>query len=123
MGHVYINATIRGKRQKKARFLVDTGATHSLISPKMAKEAGLVVGPVKDTVRLANGKTIRIPLASVLVKIDGREAGATFWIGPCDEPLIGVETLEALGMAVDPRSGRLKPTRPYAGRLGGLRAR
>ncbi len=123
MSHVYVNATVRGKRSKRARFLVDTGATHSLVSPKLAREAGLVVGPARDKVRLANGKTLRIPLASGVIKVDGREAGVAIWVGPCDEPLIGVETLESLGLCVDPRSGRLKPTRPYAGRLGGLLTR
>jgi hypothetical protein len=34
---------------------------------------------------------------------------------------LGVEALEALGMAVDPTSGTLKPTRGYALRLGGFR--
>lgn len=123
MGHVYVDATIRGTRRKKARFLVETGATFALVSPELARQAGLIVGPVRDRVRLANRKTVRIPVSTGLLKIDGREGAVTLWVGPCDEPLIGAETLEVLGLAVDPRSGRLKKTRPYAGRLGGLRAR
>jgi hypothetical protein len=54
------------------------------------------------------------------IKIDGRSAGTIFWIGPCDEPLMGIEALEVLGMGIDPHRRRLRPTRPYATRLGGL---
>ena len=56
-----------------------------------------------------------------LVRIDGREAPATILIGAVEEPILGVETLEALGLAVDPSSGTLKPSRAYAVRLGGIR--
>lgn len=123
MAHVYVDATIKAKRSAKVRLLVDTGATHSLISPTLARKVGMRPSVVRDTVRLASGKPVRVPTAVGLIRVDGREAATLFWIGPCDEPLLGVETLEVLGLAVDPRSGRLRPTRPYASRLGGLRTR
>ena len=120
MGHVYVEATIRAKRKLKARFLVDTGATCSLISPDLAKELGMEPSRLREKGRLANGRTVRIPTALGQIRIDGRETVTVFWIGPCDEPLLGVEALEALGLAVDPRTGTLKATRPYATRLGGF---
>jgi clan AA aspartic protease len=121
MGHVYVRATLKGKRSTRVRFLVDTAATQSLIPPAIAKKAGIVASAVKDRVRLATGRVVRIPTGAGLVKIDGREGAALFWIGPCDEPLLGAETLETLGLAVDPVRRRLRATRPYASRLGGMR--
>lgn len=120
MSHVFVDATVKGRRRRKVRFMVDTGATYSLISRALARETGLVNSGVRETVRLANGRRVRVPVYAGLVRIDGREASTIFWVGPCDEPLLGVETLESLGLAVDPSRGRLKPTRPYASRLGGF---
>ena len=120
MGHVYVNATIRGRRSRRVRFLVDTGATYSLVSPETARQAGLVELPVRDKVTLADGRTALVHQAAGSLKIDGRSAGTIFWVGPCDEPLMGVEALEVLGLGVDHHTRRLKPTRPYATRLGGI---
>ncbi|MGH7822457.1 MAG: aspartyl protease family protein [Candidatus Binatia bacterium] len=120
MGHVYVEATIRAKRKLKARFLVDTGATCSVISPDLAKKVGMEPSRLREKVHLANGNSVRAPTALGQIRIDGRETVTVFWIGECDEPLLGVEALEALGLAVDPRTGTLKATRPYATRLGGF---
>jgi len=38
----------------------------------------------------------------------------------CEEPLLGVETLGILGLALEPAKRRLRPTRPYAARLDGF---
>jgi clan AA aspartic protease len=120
MGHVYVEATVRAKRKLKARFLVDTGATCSLISPDLAERLGMEPSGLREKIHLANGKTVRVPTALGQICIDGRETVTVFWIGPCEEPLLGVEAIEALGLTVDPRTGTLKATRPYATRLGGF---
>ncbi len=123
MGHVYVDAIIRGKRSERVRFLVDSGASYSLIPPDLAERLGIETTRFRDTVRLATGRTVRLPTALGVVRIDDREASTIFWIGPCNEPLLGVETLEALGLGIDPSTGRLRPTRPYATRLGGIALR
>lgn len=123
MSHVRVKATVKGSRSGKVDFLVDTGATYSLLSPALARKLGIKPGLLRDKVRLATGRVVRIPTALGLIRVDGRETTTIFWIGPCDEPLLGVETLEALGLSVDPRKGRIRPTRPYGTRLGGLRPR
>jgi hypothetical protein len=46
---------------------------------------------------------------------------ATLLIGDVMEPSLGVETLEVLGLAVDPRRRRLIPTWPYTARVTGFR--
>jgi predicted aspartyl protease len=73
------------------------------------------------SVRLADGKRIRLGADVVILQIDGREAPATILVGKVDEPILGVEALEALGLVVDPRKRGLFPSRPYAVRLGGYR--
>ena len=52
--------------------------------------------------------------------IGDRKAASTVVIADCDEPLLGVESLETLGLAVDPTTGSLKPTRSFTVRLGGV---
>jgi len=123
VGHVFVDATIRGRRAARVRFLVDSGATYNLIPAELAQRLGIEPGPIRDRVRLATGRRVRLPTALGAVRIDGREAATIFWIGPCEEPLLGVETLEALGLSIDPKRGRLRPTRPYATRLGGFERR
>ena len=56
-----------------------------------------------------------------IIQIDGREAPTTILVGKVDEPILGVEALEALGLVVDPGKKRLSPSRRYAVRLGGYR--
>jgi len=73
------------------------------------------------SVRLADGKRVKLGADVAIIRIDGREAPATLLVGDVDEPILGVEALEALGLVVDPRKKRLSPSRPYAVRLGGYR--
>lgn len=75
--------------------------------------------PKKQVATLADGRRIEAEIGLVMVEIGDRRAGATVVIAECDEPLLGVEALEALGLAVDPTTGTLKPTRGYTVRLGG----
>ena len=72
-------------------------------------------------VTLADGRRVRLGADLAVIKIDGREAPTTILVGNVDEPILGVEALEALGLAVDPAKKRLTPSRPYAVRLGGCR--
>ena len=71
------------------------------------------------SVRLADGRRVRLLADVAVVRIDGREAPATVLIGKVEEPILGIETLEALGLIVDPRRKRLSPSRPYAVCIGG----
>jgi len=101
--------------------LVDTGATYSVIPPRLARALGIKRPRRSVRVRLADGRRIRLGADLAIVQIDGREAPTTILVGKVDEPILGVEALEALGLVVDPRKKRLSPSRPYAVRLGGYR--
>jgi predicted aspartyl protease len=101
--------------------LVGTGATYSVIPPRLARALGSKRPRRFVSVRLAVGRHVRLGADLAIVKIDGREAPTTILIGKVDEPILGVEILEALGLIVDPAKKRLSPSRPYAVRLGGYR--
>jgi len=120
VGHIHQNVRLRAERAIKTRMLVDTGATFTVIPPRLARALGMK-GRRPVRVRLANGRRVRLLADVAVVQIDGREAPATVLIGKVEEPILGVETLEALGLVVDPCRKRLSPSRPYAVRLGGYR--
>jgi clan AA aspartic protease len=121
MGHVYQKVRLTAQRAKTVRMLVDTGATFSVIPTSLARALGIGRPRRSASVRLADGRLVRLGADVAIVRIDGREAPATVLVGKVNEPILGVETLEALGLVVDPRRKRLAPTRPYAVRLGGYR--
>lgn len=118
MGHVYADVKITGPKGQKIignKMLVDTGATYACIPPKLAQE--LELRPELDMdVTLADGREIRASVALAPIEINGRQSVVQVLIFDVVEPVIGAFTLEALGLAVDPASGELKPTRGFISR-------
>ena len=121
MGHVHPTVRLRAAKTATVRMLVDTGATLCVIPPAVARAIGIRRPRRLVSVRLADGRKLRLGADVAVVEIDGREAPTTLLVGKVDEPILGVEALEALGLVVDPRKKRLTPSRPYAVRLGGYR--
>ena len=120
MGHLHQSVKLSGDKVTTVRMLVDTGATFSVISKSLARTLG--VAPLRGlTMTLADGRPTRVKAGMAIFEIGKRKAPATLLVGDVVEPILGVETLEALGLAVDPRRRRLTPTRPYTIRLGGYR--
>ena len=122
MGHVYHRVELAAVHEEELTILVDTGATYSLIAPALADRLGVARLPRKQTVILADGRRIEAEVGLVMVRVVDRSAATTVIIADCDEPLLGVEALEALDLAVDPTTGSLRPTRAYTVRLGGVRS-
>ena len=121
MGHIHQEVRLRAEKSVTVRMLVDTGATYTVIPPKLARALGIERPRRSATVRLADGTPLRVGVDVAIVEIDGREAPATVLVGRVEEPILGVEALEALGLTVDPRRKQLRKTRSYAVRLGGYR--
>lgn len=112
MGHVFVDAELSWSGSEAVRFLVDTGATYTVIPSDLATRLGIAISPRSLSVTLADGTSRPMHFATVLMKLEGREAGVTVLIAPVGaEPLLGVEALETLGLAVDPTSHRLRSTR------------
>src|SRR5437867_3292119 len=112
---------LRAEKTAAIRMLVDTGATFSLIPAQLANALGIARLRRSIGVRLADGRRVRLRAGVAVVRIDGREAPMTVLVGEVPEPILGVEALEGLGLVVDSRRKRLRPSRPYAVRLGGYR--
>ena len=118
---VHQEVRVRAERAMTIRMLVDTGATFSVVPRRLARALGIRRPRRSVSVRLADGRRVRLGADVAIIRIDGREAPATLLVGDVDEPILGVEALEALGLVVDPRKKRLSPSRPYAVRIGGYR--
>jgi clan AA aspartic protease len=110
VGHVWVEALIGNPitgRSVRVRSLVDTGATYTVIPRKVFEELELPVIGRKSV------KTARVELSECfgVVEIEGRRAGSQILVSDeVDVVLIGVLTLEALGLEVDPTTGRLRET-------------
>jgi len=118
MGHVYADVSIadpRKTRIKNLKMLVDTGATHTLVNQSLAKELGLqILG--ESYVTLADGTRKEAGVSLAFIEINGRSEIVRIRVFDVDEPVIGVSTLEDLGLCVDPVSGKLTPTRSFTAR-------
>lgn len=115
MGHVYADVSIGDPRRTKvtqSKMLVDTGATHTIMTPSLAKELSLQILGESD-VTLADGRRLKAGVSLAYVEIDGRSEIVRVRIFDVDEPVIGVSTLEDLGLTIDPISGELRPTRGF----------
>ena len=113
LGYVRVHATIANplKRSLKMEleFIVDTGAIYTVISKKVAegielKELG------KRKFRTGSG-IVELPVAEAYLTLEGEGITTLVAITHDDEMplLLGVTTLELLGLQVDPVNGKLKP--------------
>jgi len=100
--------------------LVDTGATYSWIPRAILAELG-VRRRFRRPFTMADGRETERDMATVYVRIDGREHPTPVIFGDDGTtPLLGVVTLEELGLGVDPVNRRLIPV---PGMLAALRHR
>jgi clan AA aspartic protease len=123
MGHVYVDAEVFARHRMRVRFLVDTGATYTIVPTTVARAAGATPLPTRFAVSLADGSRRRLRACTMGIEIERRTAPMTVLLLPGGEPLLGVETLEALGLRVNPVSRRLEPTRAQAALLVSVRPR
>ena len=112
MGAVNANVVIRNpadrSRSWEGRFLIDTGATDSLV-PRPHLEAIGLTPEAQRTYVLADGSEITLDVAVARIELLGEIVGGTVLFGDADaEPLLGVTALESLGIEVDPLNQRLK---------------
>jgi len=113
MGYVKVAAKIYNPADRAKpihlELLADTGAIYTAIPGSLLEE--IKVRPTSTRrFKLANGKVERYPTGEAYVEIAGE--GATSIIAFLPEgstPLLGVTTLELLGLQVDPTTGQLKP--------------
>ena len=101
--------SLDGKKKASGTFLVDTGATYTIVPADMAKKLGLKTDRTQEF-SLADGTIMERRLGSAVVYLDGRKAPSIVVIGEKDDsPLLGAVTLEGMGLVGDPFSRKLRP--------------
>jgi len=115
---VYVEATFEGARGRRAESaLVDTGATYTVIDKSLAEEIGVVYTPWTEEVQLADGQRVEAEIALTRIRILDRAFTIKVLVMKAPEPLIGVDTLESLGLRVDPATGRIEHSRGFLARI------
>ena len=119
---MHVTVTIRNPadpdRAWEGLFLVDTGATDSLV-PKQRLEAIGLQPRGRRVYELADGSELVLDITVAEIEFMGETVGGTVIYGEANaEPLLGVTALESVGIEVDPVNQRLK--RLPAVRLKGL---
>jgi aspartyl protease family protein len=115
MGLVWVDAVIRSPftgRAVAVKALVDTGATHTVVSRRVAEELQL---PVIGRRRAATAKGLtELDECLGVVEIMGRKAYTHILVSDdVDVVLLGAVTLETLGFEVDSVTGKLKEAKTY----------
>ena len=113
MGLTYVEGEVEGPlgRHGGVRFLVDSGAKYSLLPNAVWREIGLT-----ETRRLsfilADGTTIDRGVGEVFVSLPQGAAHTPVVLGEeGDDALLGVVTLEILGLVLNPFNRTLQPMR------------
>jgi clan AA aspartic protease len=100
MGETIAEMRIDGPSgSKTVRAVVDTGATNTVIDQGLAKELGIIATRADDVV-LADGSVEKVGVGSAHVEIQGIKQIVPVYI--YKETLIGLTTLEAAGLRVNP---------------------
>lgn len=113
MGITYIEGVVTGPTGKQAivRFLVDSGAPYTLL-PSEDWRAIRLSSKRSVVFTLADGTTIGRQVSECHIALPQGEAHTPVILGePGDEPLLGIVTLEILGLVLNPFTRTLQPMR------------
>ncbi len=119
MGLTNIKATIknpeRPAQQTVAEFLVDSGATYSVVPNKTLAKLGIKPHRTVEFA-LADGTKVSREVGDAIFEFEGVRGAAPVVFGHRgDTNLLGVFTLEALGLVLDPFQRKLRPMRLFLG--------
>lgn len=113
MGLVYIDGVVKhGGKSARVRFLVDSGATYTVLTKSVWEFLGLEPKDEMEFV-LADGTVIRRQISEALLELPGfGERHTPVVLGESeDENLLGIVTLEIFGLILDPFKRELRPIR------------
>ncbi len=113
MGITYVEGQVKGptKKQRTVKFLIDSGATYTLLPKKVWKAIGLKPKR-KVTFTLADGTTVERAVSETFIILQQGQAHTPVILGEeSDEALLGVVTLEILGLVFNPFNRTLHPMR------------
>ncbi len=118
MGETYVTVTVSNpsepERAWTAEFLADTGATFCIIPRNRLEELGIV--PISSRhVELADGSITRLEMGIARLEFIGEYAIGRVAFGSDDvEPLLGVLTMQDVGVKVDTVNHCLEPSKARA---------
>ena len=113
MGLTHIETTVANprnpKRSKRLSLLVDSGAVYSVVPRSVLNEIGVKPHSTK-TFTLADGSEIKRSIGDLLFKLNGHQGASPVIFGEKgDSALLGMVSLEALGLLLDPIRRELRP--------------
>ena len=112
MGYIRVKARVWNVQDpsitREVELLADTGAVYTVLPSSLLRE--MKVEPIgRRKFRLANNQVIERDVGIVGIEIKGIKTHTTAVFGDEGVYLLGVVTLEELGLEVDPVKGELKP--------------
>jgi clan AA aspartic protease len=113
MSLVYVDGVVKHDgKSVRVKFLVDSGATYTVLTKSVWEELGLKPMGEMEFV-LADGTVIKRPISEALLELPGYgERHTPAVLGESeDENLLGVVTLEIFGLVLDPFKRELRPAR------------
>jgi clan AA aspartic protease len=115
---VYQNVVVANPRdldkQMRLRFLVDTGASGTVIPREVAEKLDLeIIG--EGVVELADGSQMKTKLTFLYMKFGGEHLFTIASYNGCTTPLLGFDVMSVLGLQLDVARKRfLKPIRRFS---------
>jgi len=113
MGATYVECEVRGapRKRQNVRFLVDSGASYSLLPKPVWRKLGLKPKR-KMSFMLADGTSVERSISEAFFRLSQSEAHSPVILGEeGDKALLGVVTLENLGLVLNPFNRTLNPMR------------
>ena len=112
LGITYIEGRVRGPLgEEVVRFLIDSGATYTVLPEGVWRKIGLK--PIREhEFILADGTTVKRKVSECYISIPQGEAHTPVVLGESDDhAILGVVTLEILGLVFNPFKRTLQPMR------------
>ena|SRR5438552_448226 len=116
MGVTYVQGEVRNNgKARSLEFLVDSGAQYTLVPQNVWRDLGLK--PTRRmTFRLADGTPVERDISECFIRLPQGEGHTPVILGETgDDALLGVVTLEIMGLVLNPFSRTLHPMRMMLG--------
>jgi len=113
MGYVKVKVKIRNihkpELEAERELLADTGSIYTMVKREFLEK--LQIKPRgKRKFKTADGRLVERDVGAAEIEINGQSTYSTVIFGEnSDAEVLGVTTLEELGLQVDPVTGELKP--------------
>lgn len=115
MGATYVTVTVRNPaephRTWEGEFLADTGASHSIV-PRHRLEAVGVAARGRRKFEMADGRLAEFDLGLAILSFMGEDSPSAVLFGDdAAEPVLGLMTMQEVGVKVDPVNHRIERSR------------